>query len=66
MMLDYTSSFRLYDDEQGKINRQGSLSVHVNADPDSMQFIKGAISTISNSIIVLIEDIETGGFNNDK
>lgn len=66
MMLDYTSSFRLYDDEQGKINRYGSLSVHVNADPDSMEFIKGAVGTISNSIIVLIEDIETGGFNNDK
>lgn len=66
MMFDYTSSFRLYDDEQGKINRYGSLLVNVNADPDSMEFIKGAVGTISNSIIVLIEDIETGGFNNDK
>lgn len=61
MVLDFTTTFKVYDDVQGKINRQGNLSVHANADDVSMDYIKGAISVLSSSIVEIIEDIEIGG-----
>lgn len=61
MVIDFNSSFKLYDEEKGKLHRQGSVSIHADGDITSMEYIKDTISSITNAISAVIDDTEIGG-----
>ena len=58
MVIKYTTSFQIYDDDTGKVHRQGSILVHADGDSTSMEYIKNMVATMDCGVSAIIEDTE--------
>lgn len=58
MVLDFSSSFKMYDEDTGQLYRDCRVSIHGDGDKISMDYIKNMVSTMTATMGAIIDDIE--------
>ncbi len=58
MTVQFKTQIKIYDEETGKVNTDGSFSIYADGDAKSIEYFKDAISVMNEAMGNLIKEVE--------